>query len=151
MNPAKKFNVFFLCTGNSCRSEKAEGLELFLGSEVKEGYSAGTQPIGINLKAIRVIEEIGIDLASQSSKSIEAVETLCGEVTERCPTLPHKKSVKSNGGIGRPGQFRRLGAKGPRKFRETRDLICSLVKEVHRGALESLLPDKFQLRQAKIV
>ena len=115
----------------------AEGFARYLGSDVIQAYSAGTHPVGINPKAIQVMEEIQIDMSSQSSKSVEAIDldkmdlvvTLCGDAAEHCPVLP-QRIVRAHWGLEDPARF-----KGPEelvlgKFRETRDLICSFVKQL---------------------
>ncbi|MEX1026185.1 MAG: arsenate reductase ArsC, partial [Planctomycetota bacterium] len=64
--------VLFLCTGNSCRSQMAEGWLRRLGGQHVEALSAGTRPKGIHPLAVRAMAEVGIDLGGQSSKSIDA-------------------------------------------------------------------------------
>ena len=101
----------------------AEVLARCLGSDVIEAYSAGTHPVGINPKAIRVMEEIGIDLSSQSSKSVETIDldkmdlvvTLCGDAAEHCPILP-QHIVRVHWGIEDPARFRGTGGTGPWKI-----------------------------------
>ena len=135
MKPTSKRNVLFLCTGNSCRSQTAERLARCLGSDVIEAYSAGAHPVGINPKAIRVMEEIEIDLSSQSSKSVETIDldkmdlvvTLCGDAAENCPILP-QHIVRVHWGLKDPAKFNGQEQTVLGKFRETRDLIRSLVK-----------------------
>src|SRR5262245_13438461 len=88
--------ALFLCTGNSCRSQMAEGFARQMGAGVLEAYSAGTNPVGLNPRAIQVMSEAGIDLLTQSSKPVEAIDqkriklvvTLCGDAADNCPTLP---------------------------------------------------------------
>lgn len=63
--------VMFLCTGNSCRSQMAEGFARVLGKGIIEPYSAGLKPAGVNEKAEQVMKEIGIDISHQLSKSID--------------------------------------------------------------------------------
>jgi arsenate reductase len=85
--------VLFLCTGNSCRSQMAEGLinRDFVG-RIK-AFSAGTEPHGLNPKAVQAMAEVGIDISGHSSdhidkyegKSFDYVITLCGDANERCP------------------------------------------------------------------
>ena len=89
-------NVLFLCTGNSCRSQMAEGFARNLTSNGYMIYSAGTHPRGVHPLAIEVMKEIGIDITGQQSKGLEAVPlanidlfvTLCGDAAESCATLP---------------------------------------------------------------
>ena len=85
--------VLFLCTGNSCRSQMAEGLARALRPGVIEAYSAGTEPKGLDPRAIAVMNEIGIDISGQLSKHVDEfgglkfdyVITLCGGAAESCP------------------------------------------------------------------
>ena len=115
----------------------AEGLARFQGSDVIQAYSAGTHPVGINPKAIRVMEEIGIDLSSQSSKSVETIDldkmdlvvTLCGDAAEHCPILP-QHIVRVHWGLEDPAKFNGPEQTVLEKFRETRDITSSLVKQL---------------------
>jgi arsenate reductase (thioredoxin) len=92
----KKTSVLFLCTGNSCRSQMAEGFARQMGGGAIEAYSAGTNPVGVNPRAIQVMKEAGIDLSTHFSKPVEAIDqerievvvTLCGDAAENCPTFP---------------------------------------------------------------
>ena len=88
--------VMFLCTGNSCRSQMAEGLARELGKGKNEAYSAGLAPSQVNPYAVRVMQEIGIDISRQTSKAInqdlilkmDVVITLCGHAEVLCPMTP---------------------------------------------------------------
>ncbi len=88
--------VMFLCTGNSCRSQMAEGFAMELGKGIIEPYSAGVSPQGVNEKAVQVMKEIGIDISSQKSKPIDTellkkmdvVITLCDNAAQSCPWTP---------------------------------------------------------------
>ena len=88
--------VMFLCTGNSCRSQMAEGLARELGKGVLEPYSAGLMAAGVHPRAITVMKEIGIDISGQRSKTIDEqllrtvdmVITLCDNAAEACPWTP---------------------------------------------------------------
>ena len=94
--------VLFLCTGNSCRSQMAEGWARQLKADTIEAYSAGIERHGLNPYAIRVMAEAGVDIAKQESTTIEElgstdfdwVITLCGHADETCPTFPGKKIHK---------------------------------------------------------
>jgi arsenate reductase len=85
--------VLFLCTGNSCRSQMAEGLVNHDFSGRIQAFSAGTAPHGLNPKAVKVMAEIGIDIASQTSdhldrydrQTFDYVISLCGDADEKCP------------------------------------------------------------------
>lgn len=91
-----KLRVLFLCTGNSCRSQMAEGWARALKSDCVEAFSAGTQPQGLNPLAVRVMAEAGVDIAGHQSKSLESlaaqrfdyVVTVCDSAHESCPTAP---------------------------------------------------------------
>lgn len=85
-----------MCTGNSCRSQMAEGLTRHYLGEYFDVFSAGTKPKGINVHAIKTMAEIGIDIAAQNSKSVDRliskefdlVLTLCDEAKESCLVFP---------------------------------------------------------------
>jgi arsenate reductase len=89
-----KLKVLFLCTGNSCRSQMAEGWARHLKGDVIEAYSAGITTHGLNPHAVRVMAEAGVDISGQKSKSTAAVAdvpldyvvTVCGHANETCPT-----------------------------------------------------------------
>lgn len=90
---ARKLKVLFLCTGNSCRSQMAEGWARTLKGDVIEAYSAGIETHGLNPLAVRVMAEAGVDIRGHTSKTVEAVQnvpfdyvvTVCGHAHETCP------------------------------------------------------------------
>ncbi len=94
-----KKTILFICTHNSARSQMAEGLLNALHGDRYDAYSAGIRPSGVNPYAIRVLEEIGVDLSTHRSKSIEEfrgrtfdyVVTVCDHAKEVCPFFPGKK------------------------------------------------------------
>ena len=91
-----KLKVLFLCTGNSCRSQMAEGWARALHSDWMEAYSAGIQPAGLNPDAVRVMAEAGVDISSHRSKHVheladidfDYVITVCDHAQENCPIFP---------------------------------------------------------------
>ncbi len=91
-----KTKILFLCTGNSCRSQMAEGWAKLLKSDTIEAYSAGVAPKGIDPRAIKAMAEAGVDISGQKSKSVEEfmdlefdyVVTLCGGARKSCPVFP---------------------------------------------------------------
>jgi arsenate reductase len=95
-NPAKKKRVLIVCTGNSARSQMAEGLLRHLAGEQVEVLSAGTRPAGVNPHAVRAMAELGIDISRQRSKSVDEfagqqfdwVITVCDHAREVCPVFP---------------------------------------------------------------
>jgi arsenate reductase len=88
--------VLFLCTGNSARSQMAEGLLRSLGGTDFEVFSAGTNPKGLNPLAVEVMRESGIDISHHESKSLDRflgrsfdyVITVCDRARDSCPTFP---------------------------------------------------------------
>lgn len=93
--------VLFLCTGNSARSQMAEGFLRHMAGDRFEAYSAGVKPTAVNPLAIKVMAEIGIDISKHRSKSMmefidqsfDCVITVCGNAQKTCPVFPgeHKK------------------------------------------------------------
>jgi arsenate reductase len=101
MNPACKLKVLFLCTGNSCRSQMAEAWARHIKGEVIEAYSAGTEPKGIDPRAVKAMAEAGVDISRQRAKSIgqlgdmqfDYVITLCHDAQQTCPFFPAKTAA----------------------------------------------------------
>ena len=96
-----KINVLFLCTGNSCRSQMAEGWAHALKSDVIEAYSAGIEKHGLNPLAVKVMAEAGVDISHQKSKRVDELDslvfdyvvTVCGHANEQCPYFPGKAKI----------------------------------------------------------
>ncbi len=96
-----KIKVLFLCTGNSCRSQMAEGWCRHLKSDVIEPYSAGIKTHGLNKSAVQVMAEAGVNIANQTSDNVsdfyeidfDYVVTVCGHAHENCPVFPRKTMV----------------------------------------------------------
>lgn len=92
----EKRRILFICTHNSARSQMAEGLLRAFYGDRYEAYSAGTEPSGVNPYAVRVMQEIGLDISSHRSKSVEEfremtfdyVVTVCDHAKETCPFFP---------------------------------------------------------------
>jgi arsenate reductase (thioredoxin) len=90
--------ILFLCTGNSCRSQMAEGWGRKLLAERFEVFSAGLEKHGLNPRAVQVMAEVGVDISAQYSKTLDElpddhfdyVITLCGHANETCPYFPGK-------------------------------------------------------------
>ncbi len=95
MNRMKQ-RVLFLCTGNSARSQMAEGLLRHMAGDRFEVFSAGTRPAGLNPNAVKAMAEIGIDISRSRSKSVDEfaaqkfdyVLTVCDNAKEQCPIFP---------------------------------------------------------------
>ncbi len=96
----QRLKLLFLCTGNSCRSQMAEGWARSLKGDSIDVYSAGIEKHGLNARAVLVMREAGVDISSQQSNTVEelgpiefdVVVTVCGHADENCPTFhgtPH--------------------------------------------------------------
>lgn len=90
-----KLKVLFLCTGNSCRSQMAEGWAKALKADSIEAYSAGIETHGLNPNAVKVMAEAGVDISTHRSQNVDElrdialdyVVTVCGHADEHCPTF----------------------------------------------------------------
>lgn len=138
MNESYKQRVLFLCTGNSARSQMAEGLLRQMASDRFEVFSAGTRPVGLNPNAVAAMAEIGIDIAGGRSKSVDEfagqqfdyVITVCDNAKESCPIFP--------GGGARIHQSFEDPAAAPKesqlaKFREVREQIANWMSDFVRN------------------
>ena len=91
-----RLTILFLCTGNSCRSQMAEGWARYLKADVVEAYSAGIIAKGLDPRAVKVMAEAGVDISEQQSKTVadlagvsfDYVITLCGHATRHAPCSP---------------------------------------------------------------
>jgi arsenate reductase (thioredoxin) len=92
----KKLKILFLCTGNSCRSQMAEGWTRRLKRDIIDIWSAGIEPKPVDQRAVRVMDEAGVDISGQKSKHVDTlmgiefdyVITLCDSASENCPFFP---------------------------------------------------------------
>ena len=104
MTDTKRVSVLFLCTGNSCRSQMAEGWAKTLKSDVIQGFSAGVETHGMNPNAVLVMKEAGVDISGHHSKLLselseikfDYVVTVCDRAKESCPVFPAKAKVVAN-------------------------------------------------------
>jgi arsenate reductase (thioredoxin) len=136
-----KPKVLFLCTGNSCRSQMAEGWLRHLAGDQFEVFSAGVKPVGVNPLAITAMGEVGIDISRQRSKhvgellgqSFPYVVTVCDSAREQCPIFPgtFKKLHWSfeDPAAARGSEEQRLAV-----FRRVRDEIGERVREFVKAA-----------------
>lgn len=134
----------FLCTGNSCRSQMAEGIARELGMGLIEAHSAGISPQGVNPLAVAVMQEIGTDISNQASKStddallntMDIVITLCDNATEACPWTP-PRIKRIHWPIEDPAKATGTKAEVMNEFRKTRDeieqKIRKFIEEVRNG------------------
>ncbi len=135
-----KRNVLFLCTGNSVRSQMAEGFLKALGGDKYVVESAGTNPAGVNPRSIEVMAEAGIDISGQTSdrlspemlKSADLLITLCGDAHENCPVVPTGVE-KRHWPLSDPSFGEGSETEIMERFRETRDLIKEYVEGLIAG------------------
>jgi len=126
--------VLFLCTGNSARSQMAEGFLKSLGGSRFTVSSAGTAPVGVNPLAIKAMAEVGIDISSHTSDAvssdllanIDLLITLCGDARESCPVVPTRVE-KRHWALEDPAREEGTGQRKLDKFREIRDQIKNEV------------------------
>jgi arsenate reductase len=101
MKAMSKLKVLFLCTGNSCRSQMAEGWAHALKPDLIDAYSAGVEPHGMNPRAIQVMKEAGVDITPQHSKHLDEIKhipfdyviTVCDHAHESCPLFPGNTKI----------------------------------------------------------
>ena len=131
-----KKKVLFLCTGNSCRSQMADGIANHDFTGRLEAFSAGTEPHGLNPKAVRVMAEVGIDISGNSSDPISRYEgqpfdyviTLCGDANENCP-LFFGGVKRLHMGFEDPASAQGTEEEVMNAFRRVRDEIRRQVRE----------------------
>ncbi|MBF0245631.1 MAG: arsenate reductase ArsC [Planctomycetes bacterium] len=140
----EKLKILFLCTGNSCRSQMAEGWARHLKGEILEVYSAGIETHGLNPNAVEVMKEVGIDISAHRSKSIDefknfrldAVVTVCGHAHETCPVFSAGCRVVHVGFEDPPRMAEELASQGAS---EDRQLDCyRQVRDAIRVYIETL-------------
>lgn len=128
--------IMFLCTGNSCRSQMAEGIANNLYGDRIKAYSAGINPAGfVHPKAIEVMKEIGIDISNYKSKMIDHellnqmdyVITLCGDAEETCPMTP-PNIKRLHWGLPDPAKAQGTEEEVLNVFREVRDEIKKRIE-----------------------
>lgn len=133
-----KENILFLCTGNSCRSQMAEGWAKTLKSDEFNVYSAGLETHGLNPYAVKVMAEAGVDITSQQSQLLtefdeikfDYVVTVCSSAHETCPFFPREATVVHYG-FEDPPKMVPADADDETKlnaFREVRDQIKAYVE-----------------------
>ncbi len=95
MNASTRLKILFLCTGNSCRSQMAEGFVRALKADVMEAWSAGTEPHGLDPLGVKVMSEVGVDIAAGRPKHVDEFEdvrfdyvvTVCDRAAGNCPVF----------------------------------------------------------------
>ncbi len=127
---------YFLCTGNSCRSQMAEAFGHKYLSDKYDVYSAGIEAHGLNPNAIKAMDEVGIDIRNQSSDVIDSellnnadiVVTLCGDANDKCPmTPPHV--TRWHWGFDDPARAEGTEEEKWAVFQRVRDEIAARIEE----------------------
>ena len=137
-------NVLFLCTGNSCRSQMAEGWARELGGSHVRVQSAGIEAHGKNPRAIAVMSEAGIDISDQESTVVsddmiaeaDVVVTVCGHADEQCPALPPGVK-KVHWPLADPAKAVGTEDEIMREFRTTRDEVEARVRDLLEGLAQA--------------
>jgi arsenate reductase len=128
-------NVLVLCTGNSCRSQLAEGYLRYFAQENAKIYSAGIEVHGVNPRAVQAMAEDGIDISSQTSNNIEEyfdilfdyVITVCDHAKESCPYFP-TQAIKLHHNFPDPAKAVGTEAEIMAEFRNTRNLVKAYME-----------------------
>jgi arsenate reductase len=144
--------ILFLCTGNSCRSQMAQGWGRHLFGDRIEAYSAGIEAHGLNPHAVRVMQEAGVDITSQSSKLVSSladvpfdlVVTVCGHADEHCPSFLGKAKIV-HVGFDDPPKLAKSASNEEEAighYRRVRDEIRQFVSTKLDDLLSSLVPTR---------
>jgi arsenate reductase len=144
----QKLKVLFLCTGNSCRSQMAEGWARALKGDVIEAYSAGIETHGLNPMAVRVMAEAGVDISRHRSKKVDElagvdfdyVVTVCGHANETCPVWLSGKAKVVHVGFDDPPRLAktaRTEEEALGHYRRVRDEIRRFVVQLPESLVSS--------------
>ncbi|MFE6799837.1 arsenate reductase (thioredoxin) [Paenibacillus chitinolyticus] len=136
----KKPLVYFLCTGNSCRSQIADGFLQALGGDKYEVKSAGLEAHGLNPRAVQVMKEAGVDISKHTSDVIDPdvlnqadyVITLCGHADEHCPMISNPNVTKWHWGFDDPAKATGTEEEIMDQFRNVRDSIKNRMEQFVR-------------------
>ncbi|HJV46036.1 MAG TPA: arsenate reductase (thioredoxin) [Bacillota bacterium] len=133
----KKLLVYFLCTGNSCRSQIAHGWLNTLGSGKFEVQSAGLEAHGLNPRAVQVMNEAGVDISNHTSDVIDPetleradyIITLCGHANDNCPVVRNDKAQRWHWGFDDPAKATGTEEEIMTSFRTVRDAIKARIEQ----------------------
>jgi arsenate reductase len=146
-----KLKILFLCTGNSCRSQMAEGWAKALRGDVLEPYSAGIEVHGLNPEAVKVMAEAGVDIRGHRSKNVrelmdvpfDVVITVCGHAHETCPAWLGKKTALLHVGFEDPPKLAKTAATREEAlghYRRVRDEIRTFVQTLPEALGKNVVP-----------
>lgn len=138
----RKVNILFLCTGNSCRSQMAEGWARALKGDALEAYSAGIEKHGMNPFAVQVMQEAGVDISGHHSKTLDELKdvsfdyvvTVCDNASETCPIFPGKTQKAHRSFEDPPKLAKGLSQEEALKiYRRVRDEIQNFIEFLPQG------------------
>jgi arsenate reductase len=140
-----KTKILFLCTGNACRSQIAEGWARHLKDDAIDAYSAGIIPAGLSSRAVEVMAETGVDISQQYSKHIDDLQgidfdyviTLCDNARELCPVFPGKTKMIHKG-FEDPSFMLGTERQVTAAFRKLRDDIKAFIETLPEGLEEKI-------------
>jgi arsenate reductase len=144
---AEKPSILFLCTGNSCRSQMAEGWARHLHAASLEAHSAGTSPHGMNPLAIRAMAEAGVDISRHHSKTVDALQgitfdyiiTVCDSAHESCPFFPASVRI-IHAGFDDPPRLAKDASsdeEAMQHYRRVRDQIRAYIQTLPQALVSS--------------
>jgi arsenate reductase len=146
----QRLKILFLCTGNSCRSQMAEGWARHLKSAEIEAWSAGIEAHGLNARAVRVMAEAGVDISCQRSKTVgqlgqqrfDYVVTVCSHAHEHCPVFLGEGKVVHVGFDDPPALAAGAGSEEEAlaHYRRVRDEIRAFVERLPKALKEPPSP-----------
>jgi arsenate reductase len=135
-----RMKVLFLCTGNACRSQMAEGWARAMKGDVIDAHSAGVEPHGLNPRAVRAMAEAGVDISGHRSKHMDEFEdvefdvvvTVCDRAHESCPLFPGRTKVVHVGFDDPPrlAKDARTEDEAMAHYRRVRDQIRDFVEHI---------------------
>ena len=138
-----KIKILFVCTGNSCRSQMAEGWARHLKGDSIHPFSAGIEAHGLNLNAVKVMQEEGVDITQQKSQRIEEIETIpfdvvitvCGHANENCPVFSCSTTLVHRGFDDPPklAQTAKTEKEALAHYRRVRDEIKVYIETLPEG------------------
>jgi arsenate reductase len=145
----KKLKILFLCTGNACRSQMAEGWTRYLKNDVIEVFSAGVETHGVDPKAVEVMKEAGVDISGHRSKHVsefqdkqmDVVITVCDNAKESCPYFPFAGKKVHRGFEDPPALAKEIRKRGGDEqeqldcYRKVRDEIRGFVEKLPDNVL----------------
>jgi len=148
---SEPLKLLFLCTGNSCRSQMAEGWTRQLKGDQIKAFSAGIETHGLNPHMVKVMDEAGVDVSNQKSENIrdfaehdlDVVITVCGHAHETCPVFPANCKVVHTGFPDPPKMAKELAEKGATEeeqldcYRSVRDKIKEYILTLPESLIEN--------------